>query len=169
MTRTYNVGTQKTVEQAYFERVVNSIIKQLDVSADVVEDVSQNSDWFRKDVDILIDGVPYEIKTDTYDTGFCFLETISNSRTGALGWLFASQAKYLVYAFPLKGDAYIADLKKLREYFLDNIYWYIENKQMRKVNTKGGNGYSYSSFGFLVSLETLTEEKVFKKFSLIST
>lgn len=166
--RVYNPDKQKTIEQAYFERILKSVLENLGgLTMDSVEDVSQNPEYFKKDIDVLINGVSYEFKMDRYDTGYCFLETISNTRTGALGWLFVSQAKWLIYAFPEKGVAYVSDMKVLREWFLDNINWYIENDQMKRVTTDNQKGYKYFSYGFLVGLKLLEDERIFKKFNLI--
>jgi len=165
--KSYNPDIQKVVEQGSLQRVINTVVQQVGASLDEVEDVSGNPEYFKKDIDFILQGATYEVKIDTYDTGHCFLETISNARTGALGWLFVSQAKWLIYAFPKQDVAYAADMRTLRNWFLDNIYWFIVNQKGKKVKTDNGEGYKYESFGFVASLETLTDQGIFKKFDLI--
>jgi len=167
MTRTYDLEERKTAEQEYIDRIIRTVADKLGAGPDEIQDVSEDKRYFKKDIDVLIQDVSYEMKMDFYDSGFCFLEVISNSESGALGWLFVSQAQYLVYAFPLLGKAYIADMKKLRDWFLENIYWFVTTDKKRRVRTENDEGYSYYSFGYLANLNELEREGIFKKFNLL--
>ncbi len=61
-----------------------------------------------------------EVKTDTQSsiTGNIFIETVSNDKTGAIGWLHKSRADYVAY---LVGEYFLLiDLPKLRGFILNN-------------------------------------------------
>jgi hypothetical protein len=85
--------------------------------------------------------VEYKTDTRTATTGNVFVETISNSKTGALGWAIKGQADFLLYYVPSWGKALLVDMGWVRNKVPEWIFQY----KLRKILNKG-----YDSFGIPV-------------------
>ena len=96
-----------------------------------------------KDIDIVIDSksrplqlhydvrTTYEIKTDLRlnETNNLFIETETKRDNGysTNGWLYKSQADYLLYYSPQRNEYYYMNLSVLREYVKNNKIRYVES------------------------------------------
>lgn len=87
--------------------------------------------------------VRIEYKTDekTQHTGNVFVETISNSKTGALGWALKTQADFVAYYATGYEEVLLIQATKFREYI---AYWVFQYPA-RPVRNQG-----YITFGLLV-------------------
>jgi hypothetical protein len=95
--------------------------------------------------------IKVEYKTDalTARTGNVFVETISSSKSGALGWSMKTHADYVFYYVPSYKQALILKPQYLRNKI---PFWVFEYKQ-RPVRNKG-----YFSYGIPVPWEVLKKD-----------
>ena len=105
-----------------------------------VKDVSSNSGYFDKDIDLLVTNTTgttkrIEVKADSRiaDTGNLFIEYINPRSKGGLGWYRFCQADLLYYADMINKCFYIFDFKQLKEYISAH------NKELRSVSTYDGS------------------------------
>lgn len=91
----------------------------------------------------------FEAKTDsmTARTQNVFIETVSNSSTGKLGWLFSTRADFILYYVP-EWAAYL----KIPTPELRNFLTFAP-----KYPIKHAKNHGYTSSGFLVPWATLAE------------
>lgn len=89
-----------------------------------VEDVSDNPQYFKYDIDILINGQTVEVKTDyrMYETGNLLLEMVSNSNPAYYkeGWFITSKAQVFVFYSPQTNSTYQVFADELRKVVFDN-------------------------------------------------
>lgn len=119
----------------------------------IIEDVSQNGNYFDKDIDCLITspttGITksFEIKTDSKinTSGNLYLEIVNmNSKQWNYdGWWLHCEADYLVYIDAINSIFYIIPLLELRE----------RVKKLPKRIAQCGN----DSIGQLVSLKSISD------------
>lgn len=109
----------------------------------ILHDVSEIKTFQDKDIDIVIDSksrplqlhydvrTTYEIKTDLRlnETNNLFIETETKRDNGysTKGWLYKSQADYLLYYSPQRNEYYYMKLSVLREYIKNNKIRYVES------------------------------------------
>lgn len=125
------------------ERILDAFFMSLGYEVEEVNMAEQ-----RKGIDRIIvtpDGkeLKIEYKTDalTASTGNVFIETISSTKSGALGWALKTQANFVVYYVPDWSKALIIDPKILREMIPIWIFQY----HQKPVKNAG-----YFSFGIPV-------------------
>lgn len=87
-----------------------------------VEDVTNNSDYWEKDIDFLIDGKSLEVKSDWNigTTGNVVLE-LRNRVNGKAGWFYGTEAINLAFVDMQNRICYLIKTKDLREFVDGNI------------------------------------------------
>ena len=116
-----------------------------------VEDVSNNPDYWYKDIDFIITSPTtgavksFEVKFDSRinKTGNLYLELVNIYSKGTKGWFDFCQADYLVYGDSLKQIFYVIPLEELRE----------RVKKLPKRIAQCGN----DSIGQLISLKDISD------------
>lgn len=116
-----------------------------------VVDVSDNSDYFDKDIDFIITSSAsgltktFEVKWDNRinKTGNLYLELVNIHSKGGKGWYEFCEADYVAYGDATSGTFYIISLLELRE----------RVKQLSKRLAQCGN----DSIGQLVSLNDISD------------
>ena len=138
----YNFQEQKGVGDTG-ERILDAFFMSLGYEVEEVDLKSQ-----RRGIDRIIvtpDGkeLKIEYKTDalTASTGNVFIETISSTKSGALGWALKTNADYVIYFVPDWEKALIINPKILREMIPQWIFQY----HQKPVKNAG-----YFSFGIPV-------------------
>lgn len=115
-------------------------------------DVSEDKEYQQQDIDFLIDGTGYEVKTQTclLENKIC-IELIANVERNYNGWFYTTAAQYLVFVDKVNSILYKIRTEDLREY-------YYKNKQ--NITTwKQDNRYKTSVIAFIpiAELEEITE------------
>lgn len=131
------------------EEAVLSLLQNHPFTIDVL-DVRPYEHWQRRGVDFIWrneEGVfALDAKTERRSTGNLFLETVSNTVTGELGWLYSSQADFIVYGFLDRNVWYFFDLEQMRRVVDQNPGF-----PTRRAKTPMGDG-GYETEGVLVAL-----------------
>ena len=115
----------------------------------IVEDVSNNSDYWNNDIDFIVTSPTtgavktFEVKWDSRlnKTGNLYLELVNVNSKGGYGWFEFCQADYLAYGDATTNTFYIIPLLELRE----------KVQHMPKQIAQCGN----DSIGQLVALSSL--------------
>ena len=102
--------------------------KMLRAAAYIVEDVSDNPLYWKKDIDLLVTNpvtgntAAIEVKNDTRmnKTGNFFIEYANPRSRGGLGWFEFCEADYLYYVDSVSETCYIISLKALKEFINQN-------------------------------------------------
>lgn len=115
-------------------------------------DVSEDKEYQQQDIDFLIDGIGYEIKTQNclLENKIC-IEITANVERNYNGWFYTTTAQYLIFVDKDNGILYKIRTEDLREY-------YYKNKQ--NITTwKQDNRYKTSVIAFIpiAELEEITE------------
>lgn len=100
----------------------------------------------------------FEVKTDSYTSGNCFIETVKNDVSKALGWVYTCQADRLLYYLPnLGGKLLIIQPLILRA----NLpVWETKFRSVEVPNP------GYKTIGLLVpvtELEAISEQQIYLK------
>ena len=105
-----------------------------------VKDVSNNSCYFDKDIDLIVTnplGVTkaIEVKADSRiaETGNLFIEYLNPRSKGGLGWFRFCQADLLYYADMVNKLFYIFDYRALKAFVEEH------NKELRTISTYDGS------------------------------
>mgnify|MGYP006966726765 FL=1 len=143
-----NFFRQNAVAKAGERIVINAVKTELPACNKwgqpcILHDVSEIKMFQDKDIDIVIDSksrplqlhydvrTTYEIKTDLRlnETNNLFIETETKRDNGysTNGWLYKSQADYLLYYSPQRNEYYYMNLSVLREYVKNNKIRYVES------------------------------------------
>lgn len=116
-------------------------------------DVSEDKEYQQQDIDFLIDGTGYEVKTQTciYKENKICIELTANVERNYNGWFYTTAAQYLVFVDKVNGILYKIRTEDLREYYYKNIQ-NIKARQQR-------NTYKTSIIAFIPieELEEITE------------
>jgi hypothetical protein len=91
-------------------------------------------------------GVEYKTDFRGHTSGFGFVETISVDKAGKQGWLWTTEADWVVYWTPGNQTGIVLSPEILRQ----NAYQWT-----KKYNVKTASNPSYHSYGILVPLEEL--------------
>ncbi|MBL1177607.1 hypothetical protein [Pantanalinema sp. GBBB05] len=98
----------------------------------------------------------FEVKTDLYQSGNCFLETVKNDRTKTLGWAHTCAADRLLYYLPnLGGKLLIIQPPVIRA----NLPFWVTKFRSVEVPNPG-----YKTIGLLVpvtELEAISEQQIY--------
>ena len=142
--------------------VVCSYLKSLKKTIEV-KNVEDDKNYQKNDIDLVWIYkkennnlmISIEVKTDKYSTGNFWLETLSNEDLKTPGCFVKSKAKYLFYYFTEWDSMYILPLKKTRQWFLENIDRFKENR----TTTKDQSGkYKHTTVGRIVPIHIMMEE-----------
>lgn len=100
-----------------------------------LEDVSEDREWQKEDVDFLLNGgtCKVEVKTDRTITPNIFFETESNSKRGTLGCMLYTTADILFYVHLGHQFILTAPVEPLRDWVLLNY------NSFREVGAKTSN------------------------------
>ncbi|MBC8586741.1 PDDEXK family nuclease [Paratissierella segnis] len=131
------------------------VSKLLENKGYTVKNVTDKTEWRKKDVDLLLYKnnkltKKVEVKTEKAGTvtGNFFVETKSN---GKQGWMFYTESDYLYVVVPDK-KIYVIYTEEFREWFKDNMY----KCKIKKAPTTGSDGkVLYYNWGRLVPLNIL--------------
>ena len=145
------------------EEIVKKHIESLS-NVNNITDVSGDSKYQDLDIDLLIDfsdgtSCSVEIKTDTYNSGNIFFETMSNLEANVLGCMYKTKADYLFYYFTETKELYIMSMSRYLAWFEANKNRFKE-KKLRNVNRRN-NGF-YTTVGYTIPKSFL--EKNFKNY-----
>lgn len=101
-------------------------------------------------IDRTVAGITLEYKADSqgHRTGNVFLETISVDRTGKPGWVWTTEADWVVYWLPASGDGWLLAPAALRDRIWD---W------SRRFRVKVSSNPTYHSYGLLVPVGELEQ------------
>lgn len=142
--KSYDIGKQG---EEYIIQYIKSLENVL-----YIEDVREDKVYQNKDIDIVVTlknntKVKVEIKTDTYDTGNIFYETMSCIETNSIGCIEKTQADLILYYFINTKELYIFDTKEYKKWFNNKKYNFTKKKFLNYYN----NGTSkYTTEGFII-------------------
>ena len=107
-----------------------------------VIDVSEDREYQLQDIDFLIDGIVYEVKTQTcqMEEKIC-IELTANVQRNRNGWFNTTSAKYLIFVDKFNEVLYKISTEELREY-------YYKNKQYIQMKPQN-NDYKTSIIAFI--------------------
>lgn len=125
----------------YGEQLFKQIMQERNYT---VEDVSNNSDYFYKDIDFILTSSTsglvktFEVKWDERinQTGNLFIEMINPRSEGCCGWFEFIKADYLAYGDAVSKQFYIIDVKYLKDFMSKN-----KNSFKYKRCSDGAEGY----------------------------
>ena len=124
---------------------------QMEARGYKVEDVSDNSNFWDKDIDFIVTSPTtgavksFEVKWDTRinSTGNLYLEMVSIYSKGGKGWFEFCEADYVAYGDSHTETFYIIPLASLKQ-------------RVKELPERIGN-CSYESAGYLVSLKDIED------------
>lgn len=148
------------------ERLIERYLKN-HPNIQTVDDVSNNPAYHELDIDYIIQfsnktKSTIELKTDTYDTGNIFYETMSNVEYNVPGCMVKSKAEYLFYYFTKTQELYIIKFSEYKKWFEQNKSFF-NRKLLKNINKKRTG--TYTSEGYTIPKTYL--EKNFKYFKKI--
>lgn len=115
-------------------------------------DVSEDKEYQQQDIDFLIDGIGYEVKTQNclLENKIC-IELTANVERNYNGWFYTTAAQYLIFVDKVNNILYKICTEDLREYYYKNK----QNIQTRQQH----NAYKTSVIAFIpiAKLEEITE------------
>ena len=110
------------------KNAANRLISYIKRNGYEVEDLQNNRDYYKKDIDLLIKDkedrdIYVEVKTDFYDykKNVC-VETISNINTNKPGWIHYTEAEYIIYYLVNFSEIYVIKTEDLKELITTNDY-----------------------------------------------
>lgn len=111
-----------------------------------VEDVSEDSEWQKVDVDLLVKDGEYqvEVKTDTSTTPNIFFETVSNRKRKTPGCMLITTADILYYVHKGHGLIFSIPVDEYRDWVMSN--------EFREVSVRTSN-----AVGLLIPIKALLE------------
>ena len=120
-----------------------------------VQDVSNNPDYWKKDIDLIVDDThTVEVKWDSklYDTGNLFVETLSDTEYKRAGWFKFCEADTLAYGDAVNKYFYLFDFEALKEH----IEAHKGDYKTVVAADYGKDGIKKFSEGYLVPIDTLS-------------
>lgn len=107
------------------------------------KDTRSNPDYWTVDIDFIVDGVNYEVKTDYWfnTTGNLAVEhqVIYKDGRKCKGWLHTTKADYIVYAIPPKNDS---------NNQLKGTLWFIKTEELRYITSEHYNKIKICDDGY---------------------
>lgn len=153
---TYDFDGRYDVSKIAIDKV-NDYLSSLNETIDIIN-VEDDKSFQKLDIDLVQvtkkDVINIEVKSDTYDSGNFFFETISNATKETEGCFMYTRADYLYYYFTKSSTVYILPMPNTREWFIRNKSRFKE----KKLATKERGKVLYYSYGFPVSIKTVLEE-----------
>lgn len=134
---------------------VAQLVSKLRAAGRTVVDLAEIQDAQRRDIDLLVDGQFWEVKSDYTDSPNLFFELTCDDRPGCL---FQSRADIWAYGFPLKGVWYLLDLPKLQWFIAQHAGEYdlkvIHSTRSGRLWTATGIAVPFSSLSLVEGLVT---------------
>lgn len=132
------------------ELILNYLNKNDNI--DYIEDVSNNVDYQKVDIDSIIHfksgkTQTLEIKTDFYKSPNFFYEVMSAIETGSVGCFEKTEADRLIYYYINLNLLYVFDMPKYREWVRSNKEEF-DKKYGKYLKNNRYNGTQYTSFGY---------------------
>lgn len=132
------------------EKKIVDILGDIEGVYDII-DVSDDKQYQEEDIDYIVvmnNGTEkkVEVKTDTYDSGNLFYETMSCIETNSIGCLEKTGADIIVYYFIKTGEIYFLPTKPFRKW----VHREKDNFQIRNLKNGRYNGSTYTSRGLLI-------------------
>lgn len=124
-------------------------------SGHTVEDVSNEPAYWKKDIDLIVDGeTAIEVKWDSkvYDTGNLFIEIYSDVEGRKEGWYKFCEADILAYGDAVNKYFFMFDFEGLKEH----IEAHKDEYRTARAIDYGRDGIKKYSEGYLVPIETLS-------------
>jgi hypothetical protein len=92
--------------------------------------VSDREEYMVQDIDFIVKlknnkKTTVELKTDTYNSGNIFFETVSNLEANTSGCMYVTKAKYLFYYFTKTNELYIIDMPKNQVFLINLLPFFI--------------------------------------------
>lgn len=127
-------------------------------------DVRSDRAYQKIDVDYIAkmaDGKEYqiEIKTDSYDSGNIYYETLSSEETGSAGCFEKTEADFLFYYFMQTDKLYIFSMNEYREWFNLMRLEFDQKGYKKAVRNRGYKDSTYTSIGYAYPLALLDNLK----------
>lgn len=101
-----------------------AVIKHYQKLGCIIEDTSDNPQYFKDDIDMIINGQTVEVKTDyrMNETGNIALEMVSNYNPAYYkdGWFITSKAQIFVFYSPQTNNSYQVFADELRKVVFEN-------------------------------------------------
>lgn len=128
-----------------------------------ITDVSNDSSYFEKDIDFIVEFTngnvqTVEIKTDFTKYPNFFYEEISALETNSIGCFEKTEAEILIYYFIELNLIYIFNMPKFRGWFHSNKQLFIKNGYRKSLKNKRYNGDLYTTVGYAFP-RSLLEDK----------
>lgn len=95
-----------------------------------------------------------EVKSDTYETGNFFFETVSNATKGTEGCFMYTTADYIYYYFTKSRLVYVLPMPLTRDWFISNINRFSK----KELATKERGKLLYHSYGYTVPIDIVIDE-----------
>lgn len=120
---THNFENSKDVGE-WGEKIIAAWVKQQVLVTDI-QDLTKDTEYQKKDIDFLVSckrfpGVPpqftLEVKTDSYNSGNIFYETVSNTETGTPGCMVMTEANYVAYYLTAYKKVYFLNINLFRNW-----------------------------------------------------
>lgn len=143
-------------EQVIYNYLTNSPIVER------VIDVSDSPMYQELEVDMLVkltNGIEYkiEVKTDTYDTGNFYYETVSAQEVNSVGGFEKTTCDYMFYYFVNMDALYILKMDNYRQWFRERQEDFrLKGYEKKPVNRRYNNS-TYTSIGYAFPIHLLEE------------
>lgn len=133
-----------------------------------ITDVSNDSSYFEKDIDYLIEFnsgkiQSVELKTDFTTYPNFFYEEISSMETNSLGCFEKTEADRLLYYFIKLNILYIFDMEKFRNWFHENKEDFIKKGYKKQIKNYRYNGSTYTTVGYAFPRDLLENKPWVRK------
>lgn len=126
---------------------VAQLVTRLRAAGRTVVDLAEIPDAQQRDIDLLVDGRYWEVKSDFNESPNLFFELTCDDRPGCL---FQSRADSWAYGFPLKETWYLLDLPRLQWFIAQQAGHY----DLKVVHSTRG-GRLWTATGIAVPLADL--------------
>jgi hypothetical protein len=154
--KTYDFNGRYDVSKIAIDKV-SEYLYTLEETLDIIN-VEDDRAFQEFDIDLVqitnSDIVNIEVKSDTYESGNFFFETVSNSARETEGCFMYTRADYLYYYFTKSRLAYILPMPSTRDWFITNI----DRFSRKELATKSGKKILYHSYGYPVPIKTVMKE-----------
>lgn len=146
----------------YGENIIYNYLNQ-SPTVDTILDVSDIKMYQELEVDMITkmtDGQEYkiEIKTDTYQSGNIYYETVSAEEVGSIGGFEKTVCDYMFYYFINMSTLYILKMDEYRKWFRSKEESFIKKGYQKSPVNRRWNGSTYTSIGYAYPISLLEAE-----------
>lgn len=99
-----------------------------------------------------------EVKTDTYQSGNIYYETVSAKEVDSLGGFEKTQCDYMLYYFLNMNTLYILKMDKYKKWFRLKEEEFIKKGYQKTPVNRRWNGTTYTSVGYAYPVSILEKE-----------